>query len=110
MSISNSIKIAIMEIEGQLDKTASIEDRLKKAMKLAKNHWLIVDEDEQFKSAVGAVLLKASEEERQIINQEMRILGALSAAQAGIPVNIEAVLPDDVKKSYGLVKLWKETK
>jgi hypothetical protein len=111
MSISNSMKIAISEITDQLDKSATIENRLKQAMKLALNHWLITNEDEQFRSAVGAVLLTASEEEKTLITREMVFLRNLSAAITGVSVDFETLF-EGIKdqKVIGLVPLWKEVK
>jgi hypothetical protein len=102
--------IAIDEIEAKLDKKASIEDRLKQAMKLALNHWLITDEDQQFRCAVGAVLLTASEEEKAVINEELKFLRTLGSAIDGVPVNSEAMLMGMSKKSYGLISLWRAVK
>lgn len=109
MSISNSMKIAITEIEGQLDKSDSIETKLKKAMRLAKNHWLVVDEDKCFRCAIGAVLLGASDEEKTIILQEMEMIKALSSAISGVPVDFGAVFEKfETEKFYGLIGMWKE--
>jgi len=111
MSISNSMKIAISEIADQLDKSVTIENRLKQAMKLALNHWLGGNEDEQFRSAVGAVLLTASEEEKTLISREMAFLRSLSAAVTGVPVDWETLLPGEQdQKVIDLLRLWKEVK
>lgn len=105
------MKIAISEIEGKLTKNTSIKERLKQAMRLAMDHWLVTAEQEQFRCAVGAVMLTTSEEERMLLSEEMRSLSAISAATQGIPVDFEAALAGNhPEKWYHLMPLWKELK
>jgi len=59
------MQIAISEIADQLDKNATIENRLKHAMKLALNHWLIIDEDEQFRSELVQFYLQLPKRRKQ---------------------------------------------
>ncbi len=109
MNISNSMRIAITEIEGQLVKSDSIKTKLKKAMKLAKHHWLVVDEDQCFRCAIGAVLLGASDEEKIVLQQEMEMIKALSSAISGVPVDFGEVFEKfETEKFYGLIGMWKE--
>jgi len=111
MSIPNHMKLAISEIEAQLKKDAPILERLEEAMKLALNHWLVTNEDEQFRCAVGAVLLTASPEEQTLINEEMRLLRSLSSAVTGVPVDWGTLLEgSENKKWYGLLPLWRKVK
>lgn len=111
MSIPTHMKIAIIEIELKLDKNAPIKDRLKQAMKLSLNHWLVTNEDEQFRCAIGAVLLTASEEEKVQISREMAFLRSLSAATSGVPVDWGTLLEGETEqKIIGLLPLWKEAK
>jgi len=108
MDVPAHLILAIKEIASKLDRNASLEIRLKQAMREALNHWLVTDENEQFNCAIGAVLLTASQEEKDKINQEMRFLKALSA---GIPVDWEKILIEmQNQKPIGLLRLWEETK
>jgi len=110
-NIPNHMKIAIIEIKDKLSENAPIEERLKNAMRLALNHWLVIREEEQFRCAVGAVLLTTSDEEKRIILNEMQLIKGLSSAHTGVPVNFELLLDQaNVKKVYGLIKIWKEIK
>lgn len=109
MSLSNSMMIAIQEIRSSLDNSKPILENIKIAMKEAKNHWLVVNEEERFRSAIGAVLLVANEEQKQILTDEMKGLQIISALQSGIPVDIEAATQGlDTTKFFGLLKIWKE--
>jgi len=108
-NIPNHMLIAIGEIKGKLKESDSIKDRLTMAMRLAKNHWVVTKEDEQFRCAVGAVLLTASVEEKAIISQEMNMIKSLSSAISGVPVDFSAVFERaDTEKFYGLLPMWKE--
>lgn len=103
------MRIAISDIKGKISKDKSIKERLKQAMRIAMDHWLVTAEQEQFRCAVGAVMLTALEEEKAILSEEMRSLNALSAATQGVPVNFDA-LEGNPKKWYHLMPLWKEIK
>lgn len=109
MGIPNSMMLAIQEIESTLDKEAPIKERLTQAMKLSRNHWLIVDEDQQFRCAVGAVIITASQDERLIIEYEMDVLRALSAGASGVPIDFEALAQGAPETTYGLRGLWIES-
>lgn len=110
MSVSNSMVIAMSEIEGKLDAEAPIKDRLRQAMKLAMNHWLVVDEDTQFRCALGAVAASASPEDVLKIKRELDFMRTLGAATQGVPVDIEAMFLQAPKNPLGLQALWMEAK
>lgn len=111
VDIPNHMKIAIIEIKGKLDKSLPTDAKLKQAMKLAMNHWLVTNEDEQFRCAVGAVLLIVSHEEQAIIKEELNFLRTLSSASMGVPVDFETALSGvHAKKWYGLSGLWIQVK
>jgi len=89
-------------------------ERIKKAMKACRNHWMVTDEKEQFRAAVAAALLESEGEEKDRIErsaQSLNRLGAmLNAMQAGVPVDIEAMAaePQDADL-IPLNKLWHDT-
>ncbi|MEM2498224.1 MAG: hypothetical protein QXR81_07615 [Candidatus Nezhaarchaeales archaeon] len=110
-NVSIPMLIAIEEIKAQLDENVPIVERIKQAMRLALNHWLITDEVEQFNCAIGAVLLTATEEERKPIREEMRFLKALCTAAEGVPVDFTSLTENTKPENwYGLLKLWREVK
>jgi len=115
MSISNSLMIGITELENQIDHSKPLKEKMLDAMKLALDHWLVIEDEEQFKAAVGAVLIKATEEEKEKINNQLQMLKTLSAVLSGIPVDIEAVMkdmPKDEKEEDKLIlnSIWKQAK
>lgn len=110
-NVSIPMLIAIEEIKAQLNKDVPIVERIKQAMRLALNHWLVTDEVEQFNCAIGAVLLTATEEEGKPIREEMRFLKGLCAAAEGVPVDFASLVgAAEPENWYGLIKLWKEVK
>ncbi len=109
--MENSIMIAITETKAMLKgkEGESIEDRLSFAMSKTLNHWLVIDEDGQFRAAVGAVLLTATDDEKERISTELRSLKALSSALSGVPVDFSQL---EVGKTepIGLSNLWRKVK
>lgn len=94
-------------------------EALKVAFKNAHNHWMFTEEQDQFKGAVGAVLINLkSGPEFDRVNDALRALGKLSALmgalQTGIPVDIEAMLKaqeEDPKVDLiPLNKMWCDVK
>ena len=96
-----------------------ITDRLLACFKEARNHWMVLDEEEQFKGALNAALNTSSGEEfdrlEQSIRQMAKTARMLQALQAGVPVDVEAMAKDlERQKAEGfdpipLQKLWHET-
>lgn len=110
-NLSNCILVAITETQMCIEKMDDepLEARLKKAMQEMQHHWLVTNQEEQFQAAVGAVLITATEEEKERINAELRTLKALSAAMSGVPVDMgRAVDALEGIKPVGLTKIWKE--
>ena len=93
------------------------EDLLKVAFKGAHNHWMFTDEQDQFKGAVGAVLITLKEgEEFERVEKSLRALskvsGLLNALQAGIPVDWDALEKPDENEPpvIPLNQLWCDVK
>lgn len=107
--ISNGLRIAIADAQTAVKAGDSLEDRLRAAMGRTHGHWLITDEDEQFRAAIGAVMLDASEDERERLEAEIHKLKTLSALVSGVPVDMDRVNSADDPEPVGLMKLWKTT-
>lgn len=108
--ISNSIVLAMEEAKQRLEgKTFStLEERCKEAMRVTVRHWLITDEDERFRAAIGAVLLTCSPEEKTRIEEELQVWKMLAAALQGVPVDLSDMrCPEN---PIALSKLWYEVK
>ncbi len=106
--MDNTILIAITEIKQGIDSSDSIENRFRTAMIQAKNHWLVVDEDGQLRAAIGAVLVTATEDEKERIHAELDVIKALSAATTGVPVDFDALKMSG--NPIGILNLWRELK
>lgn len=108
MNADNMVMIGAQMIhaEAKIKLEDSIEDRLKAAMKVGRNHWMITDEDQRFRASCGAVLLDATEEERERIGDELHNLRVLNALITGVSSNIDAMREQE--NPIGLLKLWKD--
>ncbi len=110
-NIPAEVQVAIADISNHLDREKSVKEQLEKAMELAIDYWLFTNEEDRFKSAVGAVLIGISKEEQDVIADELKIARAINTAIGGVPVDF-ASLAEQVKpeKFYGLSGMWHETK
>lgn len=105
------LMIAATEAKARIDgkEFATVEEKLKEAMRATKDHWGVTDEQTQFKAAIAAVLMsKPSAEDEQRIKEELEVLKLLGAATQGIPVDFSAMVPPE--KPLGLNKLWNDVK
>lgn len=89
--------------------------RIQKAMKAAANHWMVLDEAQQFRGAVAAAIVESEGAERDRIERSAKALGRigamLQALQAGIPVDLEGMAAE--KQDDDLIPLramWDEAK
>lgn len=87
------------------------------AFKAANGHWMFTDEQDQFRGAIGAVLMwLGSGPEFERLADSALALGRLSAAinalQAGVPVDLEAMATaaEDRPTPIPLAKLWHEAR
>jgi hypothetical protein len=107
-----AVTITATGLRHSIPTDVSLEDKLKFAMRevLKSNGaaFMCSNDDQQFRGAVGGVLLMCSDEERKRINVELRALQSLSAAMSGIPVDFGAV--EMVEHPLGLLGMWRDTK
>lgn len=101
------------ELKNEAVKHETAAEMFRAVAPSAHSHWMCLDKDEQFRGAVGAVLLaceeKGLEGDKAIIMKEMGMLKALAAAMSGVPVNMEAAFSfDDGFVPIGLMKIWRE--
>lgn len=103
--------ICAMEAREACKGEPDLIERIRKAMKAVRNHWMVTDETQQFRAAVAAAILESTGEERERIERSAkelnRVSAMLSALQAGVPVDVEAMepAPADV---IPLAKMWRE--
>jgi hypothetical protein len=107
-TISGDVMIVVTEAKAAADKHDDLDQKIEAAMTVAKNHWMVLDENKQFQGAIGGILLSVDEETQERINAEMASLNILSAMMTGVPVDLEQVkVPEN---PIGLMKRWKELK
>lgn len=107
------VAIIAAECKDAVAAANSLEDKARAAMKVAKGSWLTLDQDVQFRGAVGALLIHyglASPEYERIAAElsSLRKLSAiLQAAEVGLSVNLtDADLPKH--EPIGLLRMWQE--
>lgn len=109
------------ECREKLAAVSTAEEALRIAFKAAHNHWMFTDEQDQFKGALGAALIRLKEgPEFERLQKSIRALGKLSAMlnalQQGVPVNLEAMLEEQEREKEDgielipLQKLWQEAR
>ena len=112
---TNDAMFSIVATEAKMacENEPDITERIKKAMRAAKDHWMETNEDGQFRGALGGAMLASDDDDKERIKASLLPLQALAAALQGVPVDIGRALPDDpdeVAKLLPLRKLWDEVK
>lgn len=103
--------IVAMEARSACKGEPDLMKRIEKAMRASHNHWMVLDEAEQFRGALAGAMAESEGDERDRLERSVKALnqvGALlNALSAGIPVDIEAMekAPDDM---IPLRKMWDE--
>lgn len=107
MTIDNLILLVSAEAGTAIDPDDPLEDRCRAAMKAVQHHWMVTDEDRQFKGAVAAVYSASTDpDERNRIQAELESLRDLAALMSGVPVDLGAARPLD--NPIGLRRIWLE--
>ncbi len=104
------IQIGVQFILPRITEVEGTEAKLREAMKCAdESCWMSVNEEYNFKAAVGAVLVDIGidHEDYPRITRELEILRGLGAASSGVPVDFGALLEGAVgHKPFGLTRMW----
>ena len=106
MSDNHLIMLVMMEARTAIKPEDSLEDRCRAAMKAAKGHWMVLDENLQFQGAVAAVLETANEEEEARIMDSLHALKTLNALLNGVSVDLDGY--EAPTNPLGLNKIWQE--
>ena len=123
MGSNHEVAAGLIEAEcrEKLAPLTTAEDVLAVTFKAAHKHWMFTDEQDQFRGALGAALIRLKEgAEYKRLEKSITALGKLSAMlnalQQGIPVDMEAMLKEQERdKADGiemlpLQKMWQEAK
>jgi hypothetical protein len=95
------------------DCKGDIKEKLRAAMKVAKNHWLAPDQDTAFRGAIGGVMQdygEGSEEYESLkweINQIKKLNAFLNAASAGLSPSFSE--SEEKKEPIGIMNIWRES-
>jgi len=110
-----TIQIAMAEAKSDVEKAeGGLLEKLKAAMKATHDHWMVTNEDEQFRAAIGAVMVfygQGSEEFKRLeweMGNLNRFSAALSASQVGVSVDFGSILDEQEYEPIGLLKLWRD--
>jgi len=111
--MNNGILIMSSGLKRLAEEHETIEDMFRAVVPEAHNHWLIIDEDEQFRGAIGAVLLalqeKGRDDDMERITKELEMLKALSLiGTPGVSINLGDIMVEGFEP-IGLMRIWKET-
>jgi hypothetical protein len=106
--------IAAAEARSRCKGEPDVVERIRKAMRACRNHWMVTNEPDQFRAAVAAALLESEGADKDRIERSAAALnkiGAmLGALPAGVPVDIEAMAAEPKQDDLiPLRKLWDET-
>ena len=105
---TTTIAIVAAECKHAAEGKETLEERIQAAFDVARNHWLITDDNERFQGGVAAIYELSDEDTRERIKQEMDSLRTLSAMLSGVPIDFDR-FNDQTKelKPIGLMKKWK---
>jgi hypothetical protein len=105
------LSIGIVEAREKCKDITDVEQRVKAAMKVMKNHWFVTDEPQQFRAAIAAAVMESPEQEAEILIRSNRNLAKLSisiqATMSGMEVS-DANLEDG--EMLPIMGWWKEVK
>lgn len=107
------LQIAAAPVRDHIPADKPLVERLQFAMRYVRKHadnlfWMSVNvnDDSKFRTALAAVMLAGSDEDRDVIERSMKPLLMLSAAMQGIPVDFGAF---EAEGTLPLMKLWHES-
>lgn len=107
-----SIGLVSAECEHAIGDERDTVQMLSKAFKAAKNHFMIMEPDPQFKGALNAVLVKMGDEhpDKERLTTEIKLLGQFSAWFQAIRSGLSASPPEPPEgfEAIGIRKIWDE--
>ena len=107
-----AIAIAYTEARPEVDKAESTAEKLYAAMRVCKGHWMVTDPNEQLVAAVATVMTALQEAGNLAdygrLQTETRMVRALGAASAGLPIDFTQLVLDDNFEPFGLGAMWRE--
>ena len=104
--MSNILEIGIFDAHDAAKVETDLIEQLKAAMRATSNHWLIMNENEQFKAAVLGVMFCYGEgdDEYQRLKKELNLLATISQRH---PIDLSSL--GDFEP-VGIAGIWREVK
>jgi hypothetical protein len=114
LKMSVKLQIAVSSVRGNIPTDGLLRDRIASAMRYVRTHEddifcmsHRVTDDDRIRTALAAVMLDATEADKDIIVRSLKPLQALGAAMQGIPVDMSQVeMADDL---LPIVELWRQS-
>ena len=117
----NEVEISLVATEARTacEGESDLTERGRKAMRAARDHWMVLDPDLQLRGALVAAVDASQGDERTRLERSIELLGqvstAIAASQSGVPVDWEEMLnqqkamEDEDFEPLPIIKLWHET-
>jgi len=111
IELTGAMVVAVAEARLACRDESDVIERLRKAMRVCRDHWMETNETYRFRSAITAAMLESTGDQRELIERSVEALkkvsAILNALQAGVGVDYNAIaeLDNDV---IPLNKLWNE--
>jgi hypothetical protein len=109
-SLSGELIIACADAGAACADEPDIMERLRKAMRATKNHWMLHKESDQLRAGVaGAVAVSEGEERERIISSYKALVkldAAVNAMNEGLTINSAEMEPP--ADFIPLMKIWQE--
>lgn len=109
------LQIAVTLIRDALPGDLSLKERLSFAMRYARENehdlfWMFgsTTDDTKLRTAIAAVMVGGTDEEKELITESLKPLKMLEAAMNGVPVDFGALdnMPDNL---IPIIELWHES-
>ena len=117
--VSQAVQIGVVLVKGavarrlETDPDADLERKARICFEEALSEgctWFTASEEEKFRIGVGALLVLTKGEDRARVEKTLLALQTISAAQAGIPVDMSAAIPEDSDECAPLMPWFHEAK
>lgn len=107
--------IVAMEAQAACEGEGDLTERIRKAMRAARNHWMAPGENDQFRGAIAGALMASQGDERDRIERSAKALNRLGAMlqalQAGVPADLEGMAAEKQEDDLiPLRKIWDEVR
>ncbi len=114
--MSAEVMLSILVTECQGIDEPDLAERIKACMRETVNHWMVLDEEMQFRGALAAAMVLSEAEDEGRIKAALKPLQAIAALMSGVPVDLDRVVreqeeaKEDGHDPIPLRQLWDDVK